>query len=480
MARHRLWRSANSGWAAILDTVYTPAGLARRHGDDTARSRQRRNWRGWPLRSRLAVGALLLVFGAACAGAAWFRIPALARDTFWAEDGAVFVSGAATHGLGAALVPYAGYLHVVPRLAASAIVMLPVWWWAVATTAASCAIAAALAVVVFVCTRDIVTWLPARLFVASLTVIAPLGPVEVLGNLANLHWLFLWTLFWVVLARPRSRASALALSAIALIGALTEIQAVIWLPLFLLPPRDRRRLLVAAGLGVGLAAQLVATLGWPRTTGGHAPLTGLASLGYGFLINAAMPLAIPQTQIGPALTDSGPASGILILTVIVLAVLYIWRRGSRLQGAVATAAVLGAVMIYCADVEGNPNRWYDYALFSANQLSPVRLLRYGVVPSVLLASALAIAVAVAATRARRTRWSTYAAMAVLAVSACLILLQLGPQPVLRSAGPAFRPQLASSAQICDRAPYPSSVNLKQAPGWTMTVPCARLRDVQQR
>lgn len=439
------------------------------------RNRPRR-WR--PSQSRLAHGAFLSLFGVACAWTAWSRLPPLARDTFWAEDGPTFISNAAMHGLAAILTPYAGYLQFIPRVVAALVVAFPIWWWALLTTAASCAIAAALSVLVFWCARGVVPWIPARLFVAALTVVAPLGPVEVVGNLANLHWLFLWALFWVMLSRPKAWSSALALSAIALLGALTEIQAAIWLPLLFLHPRDRKQMTIAAGLTLGLVMQLVATAGWPRVPATHSPLTPLSSLGYGYLINAAMPLAIPQTQIGRALLSTGPLAGTIILASVMLAVVYTWYRGSRVQAIASTAAVLGSLLIYCIDVEMNPNPWYNYATLSATQLSPVRVLRYGVVPSMLLGSAFIIAVSVCATRKRSRTLPTYVAVAILTASAYLILAQLGPQPTLRAVGPAWRPQLAPSAELCSRPPFPRTVQLREAPQWTVPVECTWLDGLQ--
>ena len=64
---------------------------------------------------------LLVALGLACAVVAWLRLPAIAHDTFWAEDGRTFVSQAALGGPGVLLQPYAGYLHTIPRLVAAVV-----------------------------------------------------------------------------------------------------------------------------------------------------------------------------------------------------------------------------------------------------------------------------------------------------------------------------------------------------------------------
>ena len=52
----------------------------------------------------------------------------LLHPQFFAEDGWLFFSGAASHGFRAVFASYQGYLHLVPRLVASAAAPLP-WEW---------------------------------------------------------------------------------------------------------------------------------------------------------------------------------------------------------------------------------------------------------------------------------------------------------------------------------------------------------------
>lgn len=419
--------------------------------------------------------ALLLIgLGLLCAAVAWLRIPTVARDTFWAEDGRTFVSAAALGGPSVLFQPYAGYLHTVPRLAAALVVLLPVSWWALATTAVACVVTGGLAVVVFVCTRDVVTWLPARIFIAGLTVLAPFAPREVLGNLANLHSLFLWTLFWSVLVRPRTRWGAIVLSAVALLGALTEIQAVLLLPLLLLfPSRERRVWIVRAGLLAGVVVQLVVTLGWPRaqnTNPGVDPL----SMAYGYLINAVMPLGVSQGQLGHVLAASGPAVGIGVLAVILAAVWYVAARGTRAQRRLVLAALGGSVLLYLASVEANPNSFYDYAHLTSAEQQTVWLARYGVVPSMLLALFLPVAATVALTRRPVQSRSAWWIVSAAGLSAVLILTQLAPQWTRRSNGPEWQPQIAAAAAQCRRDDDLAFVNLRETISWKVSVPCRDL------
>ncbi len=51
-------------------------------------------------------------------------------NLLWAEDGHIFIKGAMEHGLGAMIEPYAGYLHVYPRMVASLAVLPDPWFLA--------------------------------------------------------------------------------------------------------------------------------------------------------------------------------------------------------------------------------------------------------------------------------------------------------------------------------------------------------------
>jgi hypothetical protein len=425
---------------------------------------------------------VLVAFGAVVALTAWLRIPAVARDTLWAEDGRNFLQGAVNNGpLNSLFIPYAGYLHTIPRMIAASVVgLLPISDWALGMTAGSCVVAGIVAVTVFVASRGIIGWLPARIAIASLTVLAPLAPREVLGNTANLHSLLLWALFWIALSRPRTRASVVGLSLVALLGALTEVQSLFLLPLLLFRPRDRRRWPVRAMLLLGVVVQVAVTLAFPRSPSGHSPDDPL-SIVYGYLINAVMPLGVPQAAIGSILDATGPGVGILILIALAGAAALGMRRGTTTERVVVMALALGSVVIFCTSVVANPNIFYDYADMSPQQLAAAWLTRYGVVPSMMLASIPLISLGVAVETRRRNRNGLGdGRKVVLAVLSGLLLVsvvvQFFPQYTRRSSGPEWRPQLAAASESCETLPAGSRVLLLETLGWHVAAPCSRLRN----
>jgi len=65
----------------------------------------------WVARRTIVVTVLI---GCLSAFAAWSRVPAIARDTLWAEDGRNFLQDALSFGpLDSLFLPYAGYLHTL-------------------------------------------------------------------------------------------------------------------------------------------------------------------------------------------------------------------------------------------------------------------------------------------------------------------------------------------------------------------------------
>ena len=427
----------------------------------------RRGSVAWTARLRTAVPLVFLALAAS--GIAWLRIPADDRDVLWAEDGRNFLQGALDGTPFGVFQSYAGYLHVVPRLLADAVVAtVPVGGWAVAMTAGSCLIAGALTAVVFVSARTIVPPVAPRLAIALLTVLAPLASREVLGNAANLHSLFLWTLFWMLLGRPRSRAGSIALSAVALLGALTEIQAVLLLPLLVVAPRDRRRWPVRSAVVLGVLTQLTVTAFWPRGASGHPPV-GPLSLPYGYLINVLMPFALPQSAIGPTLVASGPLAGVLLLAGVGVCAVFAVRSGHRLRGAVI-ALLAGSVVAYSVAVIDNPNAFLDYAALRHTALNHVWFVRYGVVPSMMVGAVAILGLAALYQRSHR-QWLRVGIVALIAIG---LLAGAAPQATRRTGGPAWSAGVTAAAELCERRPAGGSVAITETIGWHVVLPCRLL------
>jgi hypothetical protein len=440
-----------------------------------------------------AVAVTILIVGSL---GAWLRLPAAARDTLWAEDARDFLGDAVTDGPVAALFkPYAGYLHTVPRLIAGLTEQFaPIDAWAMVMAGASCVVVGGVAALVFICSRDTVPWVPARVILAGITVLVPLAPHEVLGNTANLHWYFLWLTPWILLYRPRSSVGAWLLGCAVLLAALTEIQMILFLPLLVWNWRDRRRLPVRALYLLGVAIQLVTTLMVPRGPS-HGTPVGLLSLADGYLINAVMTIWFPDaTDIGRLLDSFGPLIGVALLLPFLAAAAWGWWRGTAVTRLCIITLLVGSVLLYAIAVEVSPGTFYNYASPPLLERADPWLARYGVVPSMFLLALVPLAVS---TTNRRRQHQSDAALPVSSSAAAIVphtrpqlitsgvvlcavlavmLVQFTPSSTRRDGGPLWQPQVAAARAACASEPPTHVVALDGAPAsdWKVRLSCSRL------
>ncbi len=82
---------------------------------------------------------------------------------------------------------------------------------------------------------------PFRLVLAAVPVVLPLAPVEISGNVANLHWYAMALVPWLFSYRARTWWGSGVVALLTLAATLTELQTVLFLPLLALawwPARD--------------------------------------------------------------------------------------------------------------------------------------------------------------------------------------------------------------------------------------------------
>jgi hypothetical protein len=198
----------------------------------------------------------------------------LLRAQFWAEDGSTFCQQAHEVGFIHTLtIPYAGYLHLFPRLVAGVSLLLPF----------------SLAPFVFTLASVIVRCLPAfylcssrmqqlgplklRVLLAALYIGVP-NVAKVHGNLANTQWHLAVLSFLVLIAPPpRSIAAKVFDVSALLLGALTGPFGLLLLPVALMVAavrRERWRIVQIAILSVGAVIQgaMLLLYGRPHTQGG--------------------------------------------------------------------------------------------------------------------------------------------------------------------------------------------------------------------
>jgi hypothetical protein len=418
------------------------------------------------LRSEFGIVVALAVLAST---AAWFRLSPTTQQTVWAEDGTIFlndaISGAPAEHLFAG---YAGYLQFLPRLIADGVVRtVDIANVGIAINLASC-IAVSLGVaLVYWCARDVIPSRPLRVVLCSITVLAPLVPIELLGNAANLHWFFMWAVLWALLYRPRTRVGAWMLAIVTLIGALSEIQLLVLLPLMLVRMKAPNVWPPRIGLAVGLVAQTVTTLLSPRV----AHSGGLGGALRAYIGQVALPnFAANRQTMTAALGEQALLWEILAIAPFVLAALVCLRWGSPLQRVTATYLVPGSFVIWVADSFLN-----GYGGSPIHQTSFV-FVRYAVVPSMFLLASIVLAAQVLIARRAST-----APLGALVVAAMLVLMvvQYVPTETNRSTGPTWASEIAAARKSCESSTPDTNKLVVTAPRtktalWTFPISCERL------
>lgn len=397
----------------------------------------------------------------------WWRLGDIAPHVMWAEDGRNFLQDAIDRpGPRTWFAPYAGYLHLLPRMAASVVVMLTsVPDYAVAVTFISVVIAGLIAVAVWFAAGTVIAQPAARLAIALVPALLPIAPREVSGNLANLHWYALWGAGWLLVARPASRAVSWTAAAVVLVLALTEVQTLFLVPAALVALLSPPRRPPAAALVVGAAAQWLSRhVSPPRGDFGGEPLSAYDHV-VGFagqvLAGAFWPRGVPvwETWVVVVLIGSW---GLMLLATLR------WARPVE-RMAVITLSV-GAIALHVVAFRVNRPGGMNFASWSPQQWADVLPARYAVVPAAMVM--VTVIVALTTLGRRRPRM----AVAAASVAACVVVVGGLDLPTSRDAGPRW-PTAQQWVRFCPDGGGRRVVAIAPvtaANTWTIDVPCARV------
>ncbi|MGH2685828.1 MAG: hypothetical protein ACRDJP_10230 [Actinomycetota bacterium] len=276
-------------------------------------------------------------------------VPAV--DTMWAEDGNIFLTGALSESFPAPLAePYAGYVHVLPRLLAEIVSLLPLTWASIAFSVLAAMIVAGLSLFVFHASRALLdSWL-ARAAVAAFVVTPPPGGWEATANVTNLQWHLLVPCFWALIATPTSVGGAVVASAVVIVTGLSAPISLVLLPiavwrLIRRPPRAEAvvsLLFCAAGL-----VQLLISLsqGVPDPTETH--LVDVAPI-FGLRVAAGAVLGDPRlVELWPRLGWSlGIGGGVLFGILALVGAMQGGRRRTITLLMLGASGLLFAVPVY--------------------------------------------------------------------------------------------------------------------------------------
>ncbi|QCB96961.1 hypothetical protein E5206_08495 [Arthrobacter sp. PAMC25564] len=413
--------------------------------------------------------------GAVVAGAfvAFSRLPVAAQGAIWGEDGSVFLQKALeSNNVTGLFAPYAGYLHVVPRLAASLTVKLfAVDRYGIVMNFLSCLTVSLIAFLVFHCSKALTKNIYIRLAWASITIFVAPAPIEALGNFANIHWYLLWLVPWLLLKPASSKFEGITLFVAAALASLTEISSAMFLPLFLYRYKDTSFWPARFGVLVGVACQVATTLTYPRPAPeGNYPLN-VWSVVEGWFLHGSSALMFGNAhQITNNIVFYGAAS--IVLAAIpffgAFAGILIW--GTNQQRLLACVFMLGSFVAYAAAQTVNFSKVADYVTFDKSAWTVFYLTRYATITSMLLLGLIPLLAAVL--ERKSPGWWR----AVLGGFLVLQVVYFFPVSVIRQDGPVWQESVQAQRTACSGDAQLGSIVVPITPAfWSVELQCDRLR-----
>jgi hypothetical protein len=397
----------------------------------------------------------------------------ISLHSLWAEDGAVYFSGAVHSGVGGSLFDtYATYLVFMPRLIGEIGGLVPLQDAPAAISIAAGAVVALSGWFVWEATAGLIEspWLRGAL--ALLTVLAPVGGLESTDSGAYVPWFMLFATFWILLWRPRSTLAAGGAGFFALLTGLSSPGVWFFIPLGLLRTvavRDRRDGLVLAGYWAGAAVQ-IPVLAFNKEEAVKPLWTHDIWTSY---LQRVVDGAFLGLKLGGKVWDHlGWVLLIGLLVVLIAALIYGITRTNLAARLLALLAIPISLIMFVASV-------YQRAV-GAEMVWPTGAWseaagRYAIVPALLLFSVAAVMIDRRSRRREgesRPRWLAWG-LAALAVVIVAVSFHV-EDPAVRGA-PPWEASLEHSAEVCESEPPGAETGVATSPPtWGLSIPCDEL------
>ena len=401
-------------------------------------------------------------------------IPVPAWDSIYAEDLGIFLVQVLQHPWHL-LVPYAGYLQLVPRLIAQVVFYLPLRDAAPAFAIIGALVTTGCALFIFHASAGHVRSAVLRLVLALAVVLLPVAQLEIADSGVNCPWYLLFALFWAVLWRPVTRGGMAAAAAVGFLTAASSTMSVVFAPLLLARvialPRLREHA-VTAGWAAGCLLQVpyvVTNLGSAQSRAAHRASPGPVLAFYGHEV------VLPALgwHLAWRLQAFAGRNGATLIIGAILAAFFGWalltQRGQARVFMVAAlitgflAAALGATLkpgVTTTTVTEN---------FESGS-------RYTALPIFLIEAAAVVAVS-SFICGRRHKLRTVAAVAALVGVLSVGWVSDFRYPGWRGNAASWRPTATAWLHVCQRrpdgvirVPTGASFNAAKTP-----IPCASLR-----
>lgn len=415
---------------------------------------------------------------AAAAGLALLTAWSLARqagpgalDTLWAEDGDVFLQQLRDDGLAATLLrPYAGYLHLLPRLLVAAVGWLPVATLAAGVALAAALTTAALGLVTVAAARPHVRSAVLRWALGAAVVATPVVGLEVLNTVALLQWTLAATAVWVALWRPPRGWERVLLGVVLVLALSSAPLALLAVPLLAVRLRLETTWAARAAPLAGLAAALVqcATLLTAEQQPADGPMGSLATLAalWSQRVVTHAVIGVRGADVAwPALGALLPVAAVLLVGAAIVAGA---RRLEPRRQALVALLVLASLLAFGGSVA---LRGVTAGLAWPPDTAVGSGSRYAVAPVLLLLGALAVAADGAWPRGRGLVVAGLVGLLLVA----LVDLRLANG---RAGGPSWSAAVDAAAGACARD-EDGAVAVAHAPAtppgrWVINLDCEEL------
>ncbi len=397
--------------------------------------------------------------------------------SLWAEDGAIFLSGAVHSSFGGSLFDtYATYLVFVPRAIGELANLMPIEDAPAVVSILSGAVVALSGLVVWFASEGLIESPYLRGGLALTTVLAPVGGLESTASAAYVPWYMLVATFWILLWRPRGKRGAVAAGVFALLTGLSTPGVWFFIPLALLRTlayRDRRDGFLLAGYWAGAAVQ-VPVLALNEETA-VTPLW-THDIWTAYLQRVIDGAALGLRLGGKAWEHFGWPLLIILVILAVAALAYgVYRTNlsARLLALIAipTSVVMFVVSVYQRAVATEMVWPHGLYIEAAG--------RYAIVPAMLLVSVAAVMLDRRSRRRAgedRPRWLPIAALGVAFV---VVVFSFSVANHEARGAPPWRSSLDQSAAACAGQPPDAETPVATSPpGWGLNVPCEELRDFE--
>jgi hypothetical protein len=232
-------------------------------------------WRGLAAAAQVAAVALGTVV-------LLLRVPGIPSwRTVYAEDYFLFLPWALQHPWHL-LVPFDGYVQIVPRLIAQLVTYLPLADAARGLAVTGALVAALCALFIFHASAGHIRSVPLRVLLASGVILLSTAPMEIADSGVNTLWYLGLAMFWAVLWRPRTPAGIAVAAVVSFLVSASTIIVILYAPLLAIRLFVLRRPgehAVTAGWLAGCLLQVrfvvaAAISGQSRLVGGGGPAFG--------------------------------------------------------------------------------------------------------------------------------------------------------------------------------------------------------------